>query len=487
MICDTTGKAILLSDETDLELDNTRDHPATPTHSKNGVCANCPNWLGDSSPKTKRLAALAAMMLLSFVAVMIVGIAKPSSSSTDNAAGGGGGIVSQNQNKAIDSSRSTAPIPVPTTTSPEPIRPDTATAATSSPTQDTAATSSPTQDSVIVPISNSKVNIQLPSFVETKVPDFSNGLNVTEEQNWNLVEATLERTIHSSLSAELDQSLLTADYSLESIQVHKFDGFVTSFIRKRTLTMKEGWANRHLQQTGPEPTEPIHTVFYSSSVTVNCLGGSKCSSARNTVANAAAVLSNLDFVVALGGETDAPSPVVITRIPTKSPITAIISTLAPISTTPTLGPSASPVKPVLTSWPTSGAPVTLPPPPPLEDRRDSCNIYTPCEMCEGLCDSDDQCEEGLLCFLRRGYEFIPGCEGPGNRGISYCYDPFATGLTEAELLHPEDEDCDKEARCGKCRGEFHLVSLTFKPCHIMYNHFYINLVHISVGRQLFSG
>lgn len=69
-----------------------------------------------------------------------------------------------------------------------------------------------------------------------------------------------------------------------------------------------------------------------------------------------------------------------------------------------------------------------------------------------MCYYDNQCEEGLLCFSRRGYEFVPGCEGPGISGVSYCYDPFSTGLTEAELLRPVDEYCDKKDRCEKCKG-----------------------------------
>lgn len=427
----TAGKAILLGDEIDLETDNNGDHLSTSTYSKNGAC---PNWLGGSSSKTKGLLGLTAVMLLSFVAVMIAGVAKPSSSSPENGSGGGVGSVSQNT--AMDPSISTVPVPVPAPapTSPEPVRPNTA----------TTATSSPTQDSVIIPIKNSEVNIQLPVFAATKVPDFSDGLNITEERNWNQIEGILERTIYSSLSTELAQCLTTVDYSLESIQVNKFDGFMTNLIRKRTLTTN-GWSNRYLQQT-------IHTVLYSSSVTISCLGGSQCVSASNTVASATSALSNSEFLVVSDGETDAPSLGVVTNKPTKSPIAAIVLTLAPISTPPTLVPTARPVTPFPTSMPDTETPTLTPPPPPLEHRADSCNIYTQCEICQGFCYNNDQCERGLVCFLRRDYEFIPGCEGPGIEGGSYCYDPFATGLTEVELLRPVDQYCDHKERCEKCRG-----------------------------------
>ena len=32
-----------------------------------------------------------------------------------------------------------------------------------------------------------------------------------------------------------------------------------------------------------------------------------------------------------------------------------------------------------------------------------------CERCSGDCDSDDDCEEGLVCFQRSKGQYVPGC------------------------------------------------------------------------------
>jgi len=43
-------------------------------------------------------------------------------------------------------------------------------------------------------------------------------------------------------------------------------------------------------------------------------------------------------------------------------------------------------------------------------------------MCEGDCDTDDDCTKsaGLYCFDRDGFESVPNCEGDGRRGSDYC-------------------------------------------------------------------
>lgn len=71
----------------------------------------------------------------------------------------------------------------------------------------------------------------------------------------------------------------------------------------------------------------------------------------------------------------------------------------------------------------------------------------------GPCIVDDACEEGLLCFQRFGYEIIPGCSGPGIPSQTYCYDPFANGLNETDLLGFGEKACDRRDPCEKCRGE----------------------------------
>jgi hypothetical protein len=49
---------------------------------------------------------------------------------------------------------------------------------------------------------------------------------------------------------------------------------------------------------------------------------------------------------------------------------------------------------------------------------------------------------------------ISGCEGPGRQGQSYCYNPYADGLTEDDLLSTKDMKCgDNGYSCGKCEGK----------------------------------
>ena len=42
-------------------------------------------------------------------------------------------------------------------------------------------------------------------------------------------------------------------------------------------------------------------------------------------------------------------------------------------------------------------------------------------VCEGDCDTNEDCAEGLVCFDRRGYTPVPGCDGTGRRGTDYCH------------------------------------------------------------------
>jgi len=43
--------------------------------------------------------------------------------------------------------------------------------------------------------------------------------------------------------------------------------------------------------------------------------------------------------------------------------------------------------------------------------------------CEGDCDSDADCEDSLVCFNRRKYTPVPGCDGTGRKGSDYCIFP----------------------------------------------------------------
>lgn len=324
-----------------------------------------------------------------------------------------------------------------TVTDPTEATPSPTPAPTPEPSQSTTtATDSPASESMTIPISMSVVNVVLPAYLEMKVPNFYDGFSTTEEQNWNLIGGAIESTISTSLSESLP-----SDYTLDSVQVDKFDGFVTSSIRKRK---RSEW-RRYLQND----SETIHTVLYSSSVTVNCLE-SDCTAATATVANVTSDLPQLELLrVSVDTETsaDTEAPIVSsTGSPTKSPVA---STPAPVTPAPTAGttktPTVSPTKQPVTNSPTG--PVLL------QDRDDNCGKNEPCGRCLGECSDDDECEEGLLCFKRGQYDLIPGCGGPGKQGQSYCYDPFADGLTENDLLALEEKSCDKKDRCEKCHGD----------------------------------
>ena len=51
-----------------------------------------------------------------------------------------------------------------------------------------------------------------------------------------------------------------------------------------------------------------------------------------------------------------------------------------------------------------------------------CTEDEPCGMCEGDCDSDDDCGPGLICVERDEFESVPGCDDPivNLEGWDYC-------------------------------------------------------------------
>jgi hypothetical protein len=50
-----------------------------------------------------------------------------------------------------------------------------------------------------------------------------------------------------------------------------------------------------------------------------------------------------------------------------------------------------------------------------------------CGICEGDCDSDSDCANGLICYTRSGNEIVPGCIGNGYYGTDFCAMPYAYG------------------------------------------------------------
>ena len=51
----------------------------------------------------------------------------------------------------------------------------------------------------------------------------------------------------------------------------------------------------------------------------------------------------------------------------------------------------------------------------------------PLGLCQGDCDSDSDCGDGLVCWQRSGFATVPGCEGSGSSGWDYCYAPACCG------------------------------------------------------------
>jgi hypothetical protein len=45
----------------------------------------------------------------------------------------------------------------------------------------------------------------------------------------------------------------------------------------------------------------------------------------------------------------------------------------------------------------------------------------PLQLCEGDCDNDGDCADGLKCFQRTGLTPVPGCSGSGKIDYDYCF------------------------------------------------------------------
>ena len=105
-----------------------------------------------------------------------------------------------------------------------------------------------------------------------------------------------------------------------------------------------------------------------------------------------------------------------------------------------------------------------------------------CGLCEGDCDSDSDCEDGLVCVSRDGFEPVPGCSGEGGSRDMWvsapCYDiktPLIITCTrkilqfccfkkakdvcrKAELVEYRDSlrinpgGCSSASECSKCEG-----------------------------------
>ena len=127
------------------------------------------------------------------------------------------------------------------------------------------------------------------------------------------------------------------------------------------------------------------------------------------------------------------SPTAIpTTIPTQSPTGSPVITAYPTSSTqnPTDSPTIHPTS-VPTVSPTY-VPTIAPTFPALTEagNNNSPASAYPLGICEGDCDSDADCQEGLICYQRKGFYPIPGCTGDGIDGRDYCVIPQPGVLTK---------------------------------------------------------
>ena len=89
------------------------------------------------------------------------------------------------------------------------------------------------------------------------------------------------------------------------------------------------------------------------------------------------------------------------------------------------------------------------------------NIPLKLGKCQGKCNSDSHCREGLTCLNLPGQTYVPGCEGElEDTGISVCYDP--KDAVDYDTI-PEDSETllfvgkrrgkDYTNQIGKCIGD----------------------------------
>jgi hypothetical protein len=71
--------------------------------------------------------------------------------------------------------------------------------------------------------------------------------------------------------------------------------------------------------------------------------------------------------------------------------------------------------------------------------------FFPLGECQGDCDDDSDCQEGLKCFQRSGFTPVPGCSGDGSYSSDYCTVPRRT-------LPPQS--ANGIIRWGESHGEF---------------------------------
>ena len=88
--------------------------------------------------------------------------------------------------------------------------------------------------------------------------------------------------------------------------------------------------------------------------------------------------------------------------------------------------------------------------PKLVNKGQNAVKYGPIQVCEGECNSDDDCDGNLVCFIRRANEPVPGCSGTISRSTNVCIRP----VTPESRLYPGtgyslcEGDCNRDADCA---------------------------------------
>jgi hypothetical protein len=90
----------------------------------------------------------------------------------------------------------------------------------------------------------------------------------------------------------------------------------------------------------------------------------------------------------------------------------------------------------------------------LEVVTGECTDEIPCHLCEGNCSSNAECAAGLECFTRTDQELVPGCKGMGNSGVGYCHAPSHTIMDLGDCNNDDRKcglcqgDCDNDGQCA---------------------------------------
>lgn len=115
-----------------------------------------------------------------------------------------------------------------------------------------------------------------------------------------------------------------------------------------------------------------------------------------------------------------PEPTPAATMPDPTPLPTLSVTDEPTATGTPAGEDESTTAPASTQTETvSSEPKAL----QLISNNDASSGLL--QVCQGDCDSDSDCREGLKCFQRYNRESVPGCVGLGVYGADYCVDDAA--------------------------------------------------------------